>query len=111
MTAKGYSFREMAETEDSGGTGSLIKGGLIVLGGLAAIGLVISVLKPLLILGVLGGAGYLGYRLMSGKDTKAVEGASPRQAALPPADNDFDRRMRELEAMERKLDKQIRDNS
>lgn len=101
----------MAKDEDSGGAGSLIKGGLIVLGGLAAIGLVISVLKPLLILGVLGGAGYLGYRLMAGKDTKAVDdGGKSRQAALP-ADNDFDRRMRELEAMERKLDKEIRDNS
>ena len=100
----------MAKDEDSGGTGALIKGGLIVLGGLAAIGLVISVLKPLLILGVLGGAGYLGYRLMAGKDTKAVEGNTRPTKALP-ADNDFDRRMRELEAMERKLDQQIRDNS
>jgi hypothetical protein len=95
----------MAGDEDSGGVGAILKGGLIVLGGLAAIGLVISVLKPLLILGVLGGLGYVGYRMVASKD-KAIEGGKS-QAALPP-DADFDRRMRELDKIEKQLDAQIR---
>jgi hypothetical protein len=95
----------MADDEGGSGAGSLIKGALIVLGGLAAIGLIVSVLKPLMILGVLGGAGYLGYRLMASKD-KEIEG-SPDRAALPPA-SDFDRRMRELEKIEKQLDAEIK---
>lgn len=84
---------------------SLLKGGLIVFGGLAAIGLVVSVLKPLFIIGVLGGAGYLGYRLLS----KPKElGPGQGSAKALPADDDFERRMRELDAMDRKLDAEIK---
>lgn len=96
----------MAKDEDSGvDVGGLVKGGLLVLGGLAALGLVISMLKPLLILGVLGGAGYVGYRLLAGKN-KALEGKK-KQGALP-ASSDFDRQMRELDEAERKIDAEIR---
>jgi hypothetical protein len=94
----------MAKDESSGiGAGGLVKGGLLVLGGLAALGIAISLLKPLLILGVLGGAGYIGYRLITKQ--KALEGK--KQGALP-ASSDYERRMRELDDAERKLDAEIR---
>ncbi|MEM7155867.1 MAG: hypothetical protein AAF799_23655 [Myxococcota bacterium] len=83
----------------------IVKLGLMGLGGLVAIGLVVSVLKPLLILGVIAGAGYVGYRLFMGTD-KALEGKGEQKAL--GADNDFERRMAELDAMEKKLDAEIR---
>ena len=92
--------------EDQGGIAwPLIKLGLIGLGGLAAIGLFISILKPLLIVGVLAGVGYVGYRLVSGSN-RALEGGKDRKA-LGPSD-DFERRMRELDEAERKVDAEIR---
>lgn len=99
----------MASDGDSGIGWTLLKGGLLVLGGLAAIGLMMAMLKPLFIIGVLGGAGYLGYRLLSG--SKALSGKEHK--ALPGArssagGDDFDRRMRELDALDRKLDAEIR---
>lgn len=103
----------MASDGDSAMAWSLIKGGLLVLGGLAALGLAVAVLKPLLIIGVLGGAAYLGYRLFNGGD-KAIEGKERK--ALPrgrtaSADDDFERKMRELDALDEKLDAQIRKHS
>ncbi|MCA9710072.1 MAG: hypothetical protein KDK70_29810 [Myxococcales bacterium] len=86
----------------------IIKLGLIGLGGLAAIGLVVTILKPILILGVLAGAGYVGYRLFMGSD-RAIEGGKERKAL--GADDDFERRMRELDAMDKKLDAEIRKHS
>ena len=89
---------------------SFFKGGLLVLGGVAAIGLFMAVLKPLLIIGVLGGAAFLGYRLLSGgkalssgKEHKALHAAS--------SSDDFERKMRELDALDKKLDAQIRKHS
>lgn len=86
----------------------LLRLGLIGLGGLVAIGIVAAVLKPLIILGVIAGAGYVGYRLFMGSD-KAIEGPKERKAL--GADADFERKMRELDAMDRKLDEQIRKGS
>lgn len=100
-------LRRMAEDKGSAAW-PLVKLGLIGLGGLAAIGLVMAVLKPLLILGVIAGAGYVGYRLFMGAD-RAIEG-SPERKAIGP-DDDFERKMRELDAMEKKLDAEIRKNS
>jgi hypothetical protein len=94
----------MASDGDSGVAWPLVKGGLLVLGGFAAIGLAVAVLKPLLLLGVLGGAAYLGYRLLSGG--KALEGGKERKALS--ADDDFERRMRDLDALDKKLDAEIR---
>jgi hypothetical protein len=99
-------LRTMATDDESGGAGwTLLKGGLLVLGGLTAVAIFMSLLKPLFIIGVLGGAGYLGYRLLSGG--KAL-GAAKERKALPGSHDDFDRRMRELDAMDRKLDAEIR---
>jgi len=97
----------MAEQKEEQG-GSLIvpilTGGLMVLGGLVAISLVVSLLKPLLIIGVLGGAGYIGYKLLGKRN--ALEGEAERKSLSPDAD--FERRMAELDAIERKLDAEIR---
>jgi hypothetical protein len=82
-----------------------LKLGLIGLGGLVAVGIMVAVLKPLLILGVIAGAGYVGYRLFMGSD-KALEGSKERKALKP--DDDFERKMRELDAMDKKLDAEIR---
>lgn len=97
----------MAEDQGSAAW-PILKLGLLGLGGLAAIGLLVAVLKPLLILGVLAGAGYVGYRLFMGND-RAIEGGKERKAIAP--DNDFERRMRELDALDKKLDAEIRKNS
>lgn len=86
----------------------IIKLGLIGLGGLVAVGILVSVLKPLLILGVIAGAGYVGYRLFMGSD-KAIEGGKERKALT--ADEDFERKMRDLDAMDKKLDAEIRKHS
>lgn len=82
---------------------------LMGLGGLVAVGILVSVLKPLLILGVIAGAGYVGYRLFMASD-KAIEGDTGDRKALPP-DDDFERRMAELDAIEKKLDAEIRKGS
>ena len=95
----------MADDKDGSAAWPIIKLGLIGLGGLAALGIVVSLLKPLLILGVIAGAGYVGYRLFMGSE-KAIEGGKERKA-LPPND-DFERRMAELDAIEKKLDAEIR---
>jgi hypothetical protein len=99
----GTMLPRMPSDGDSALAWTFFKGGLLVLGGLAAVGLAIAVLKPLLIIGVLGGAAYLGYRLLSGG--KALEG---REHKALHADDDFERKMRELDALDKKLDAQIR---
>lgn len=79
---------------------------LMGLGGLVALGIVVSVLKPLLILGVIAGAGYVGYRLFMSSDN-AIEGNTTETKAIG-ADADFERKMAELDAIEKKLDAEIR---
>lgn len=99
------------------------KNSLLILGGVAALwlaaGMVLGVtfflLKNVIFVGALAAAGYLGYRMVSGGgERKAVRGGrAPR--ALGPArgrgrsggGDDFDRKMRELEAIERRLDAEI----
>lgn len=98
----------MAKDDDHGI--SVVKGALIALGALAAVGIglaLITKIVPLLFLvAMIGGAGYLGYRafgktreLASGKEHKAL------------SSSDFDRRMRELDAVDRQLDAEIRKGS
>jgi hypothetical protein len=103
----------MASDGDSDLAWSLIKGGLLVLGGVAAIGLAVAVLKPLLLLGVLGGAAYLGYRLLSGGG-RALEGKEHKALSAARGSSksdDFERRMRDLDALDKKLDAEIRKHS
>ena len=98
----------MAEQKSSGVAAPLIKLVLLGLGGLVAVKLMIGLLYPLMILGVIGGAGYINYRLFMGSD-RAIEGGKERKALS--ADDDFERKMRELDAIDRKLDEQIRKRS
>jgi hypothetical protein len=86
----------------------LAKLGLIGLGGVAAVAILWPFLKMAAILGVLAGAGYVGYRLFMGSD-RAIAGAKERKA-IGPSD-DFERKMRELDAMDKKLDAEIRKHS
>lgn len=96
------------------------KGSLLVLGGLFALmiaarmvfGLFFAVIGNVLFVGALAGAGYLGYRLVSGnRERKAVSGGRSVRALGPGRrrgdGDDFDRKMRELEAIERRLDAEI----
>jgi uncharacterized membrane protein YebE (DUF533 family) len=98
----------MAEEGEDGV--KLLKGALIGLGALTALGLGLALLAPMVKLGLLAGAGYLGYRLVAGKGKKSVAG-SARHRALPQSGDDFERRMRELDAIEKQLDAEIRRNS
>lgn len=87
---------------------AVVKGVLMGLGGLVALGLVISLVKPLLVVGVVGGAGYLGYRLMRKKKAlPAGKRQGGRKALAAGSNDDFERRMRELEEVERRLDTEI----
>jgi len=86
----------------------LLKLGLIGLGGVAAVAILWPILKMAAILGVIAGAGYVGYRLFMGSD-KAIEGGKERKALS--ADDDFERKMRDLDAMDKKLDAEIRKHS
>lgn len=95
---------------------TLPKGLVLVAGGLFAIGagffvfnyvfaLLFMLFKATVALGMIAGGGYLGYKLLT-RDRALGEGESSRRKALPPAD-DFERKMRELEAMEKALDAEI----
>jgi hypothetical protein len=100
---------EKKQEDGGGGKGmAVLKGVLMGLGGLVALGIVVSVLKPLLVVGIVGGAGYLGYRLMKKKQAlPAGNRAGGRKALTAGSRDDFDRRMRELEEVERRLDSEI----
>jgi hypothetical protein len=106
-------------------TGTLIKGGLYALGAMAAVYWVVWPLfimgfvlaKSALFLAALAGAGYIGYRMIAGGggERRALRGRGG-QKALGPArgrsssrggGDDFDRKMRELEAIEKRLDAEI----
>ncbi|PCC66736.1 hypothetical protein SAMN02745121_00533 [Nannocystis exedens] len=96
------------------------KGSLLVLGGLFALmiaakmvfSLFFAVLGNVLFVGALAGAGYIGYRLVAGSgERKAVTGGRSARALGPGRKrregDDFERKMRELEAIERQLDAEI----
>ncbi len=99
----------MKRSAGSGGNGStstLLKGVLLGLGGLTLFAIALAMLKYVIVFGVLGGAGYLGYRLLT-KD-KALGSAEPKsRGKLSSGSDDFEQKMRELEAIERRLDREI----
>ena len=82
---------------------AILKGVIFTIGTVGAVVITLALLKPLFVLGVLGVAGYLGYRMVSNK-TKALP--ESRQRSLGKSD-DFERRMRELDALDRRLDAEI----
>ncbi len=99
----------MAKDDDGHGI-SVLKGALLALGALVAVGVGLAVIKavfmPLLVLGLVGGAGYFGYRVF-GK-TKELQAGRESKAL---SSSDFDKRMRELDAVDRQLDAEIRRRS
>jgi len=101
----------VADENDGGSLGwTVAKGGLILLGGLIVLGVVLNLVGPLALVAAVAGAGYLGYRLFGATHKKAIEGGSRK--ALRSGDgssDDFARRMAELDAIEKKLDAQIKD--
>lgn len=96
--------------DDEGQGLSVVKGALLALGALMAVGIGLAVIKslfvPLIVLAMVGGAGYFGYRAF-GK-TKALQAGRDAKAL---SSSDFDKRMRELDAMDRQLDAEIRKRS
>ena len=109
------------DDKNSGQTGAVLRGGLMALGAIAALWLVVFpllgfglvILKNAIFFGVLAGAGYLGYRMIAGGSRKAISGGRSRRA-LPAGrgrssggGDDFERKMRELEAIEKRLDAEI----
>jgi hypothetical protein len=111
------------DDKNSGQTGAVLRGGLMALGAIAALWLVVFpllgfglvILKNAIFFGVLAGAGYLGYRMIAGGSRKALSGGRQRRA-LPAGrgrgrssggGDDFDRKMRELDAIEKRLDAEI----
>jgi hypothetical protein len=102
--------------------GKMAKGALMVLGGLVVFsiamklffGVIFAVIGNVIFLGALGGAAYFGYRMVSGGgERKSIEGGRSRRALGPArgrrggGGDDFERKMRELEAIERRLDAEI----
>jgi hypothetical protein len=102
----------VAEENDGGSLGwTLAKGGLMVLGGLVVLGVVLNFIGPIALVAAVAGAGYLGYRLFGATHKKAI-GSGGSRKALRSGDggsDDFARRMAELDAIEKKLDAQIKD--
>lgn len=110
----------------TGGTATMLKGGLLALGAMAA---VYWIAWPLFIMGwflaksavflaALAGAGYLGYRMIASGgrgERRALRGRRGSQKALGTgrrshrvsSGDDFDRKMRELDAIEKRLDAEI----
>jgi hypothetical protein len=108
------------DDERPGVAARFAKGSLLVLGGLFALmiavrmvfGLFFAVLGPIMFVGALAGAGYVGYRLVAGGgERKAVQGGRSARALGPgrgrSSGDDFERKMRELDAIERRLDAEI----
>jgi hypothetical protein len=99
--------RPPRKDDSSGKTTAVVKGVLLGFGALVALGLALSLLKYVILVGVLGAAGYFGYRAIRGR---AALGEGKSSATRQLADgSDFDRKMRELEAIERRLDREISD--
>jgi hypothetical protein len=92
----------------------VFKGILMGLGGLVVLGVVVGTLKallfPMFVVGVLTGVGYLGFKMI-GESKKAVSGAKQHKALADKPGDDFERKMRELEAIDRQLDAEIRKHS
>lgn len=82
----------------------MVKGVLLTLGAIMAAALLLKVAFPIAMIGLAATAGYFGFKVMS--KTKALEGGKDRKALM--SSSDFDRKMRELDAIDRQLDAEIR---
>lgn len=76
-----------------------------VLGGVAvlvAISVAMSLFKLAVVAAVLGGVGYVGYKALGGGSKELPSGKEPRQLT-----SEIDRRMDELDKLDKKLDEQL----
>lgn len=94
----------MADDNDKTGGPSAAKWALMALGGLTAVGLALAILPFVIKVALVGGAGYLGYRFFTKK--KALGGSHNRSL---PSSSDYDAKMRKLDALSRKLDRDVGD--
>lgn len=84
------------------GGGTIVKGVLFGLGAIAIIGIALSLFKLALLALVVGGVGYAGLKLLGGSGKQLPSGEQPRQLS-----SEIDRRMDELNKLDKKLDEQI----
>lgn len=92
------------------------KGVMLVLGGIVALGagffvfsyvfaLLFLIFKATLALGMIGGGLYLGYKVLN--RPAALPGHDERSPRALSAGDDYERKMRELDRMEKALDAEI----
>lgn len=106
--------------DNPGHGAAVLKGVLLTLGAIVALNMALWVgfvlVKNLVFFGLLGGAGYLGYRMIAGGGRKAIGGGRSQRALGAgrgprgrggSSSDDFDRKMRELDAIEKRLDAEI----
>ena len=91
----------MSNDDDKPSAGQAVKWALMALGGVVVTVFVLRTLAPI---AILAGAGYLGYRFFSKK--KALGGGGRK--SLPGGD-DYAAKMRKLDALDRKLNRDIGD--
>lgn len=97
----------MAEQEDEDAPiwQTALKWGLIAGGGVMGLYMVGSLLYPLFVIGVLGGAGYFAARWLKGQ--KALPSGGSNAKGLPMSNDEFESKMRELDALEKRYDRDI----
>ncbi len=93
----------VASDDDKTGL-TIVKAVLLTLGGLFAAAVLLKVAFPVAMIGMAAAAGYFGFKALA--KAKALEGTKDRKALMSSAD--FDRKMRELDAIDRQLDAEIR---
>lgn len=112
---RGVLMSEFTTGGNDGGGGSIwwlmIKAMLIVVAAYLVFGIVLSLVKYAVVLAILGGAGYLGYKLLFGNntETKALPPAESHKLLNTDLDDDdaFKRRLRELEAEDKRINDEI----
>ncbi len=97
-------------SDDGGSNIGMLKGALLVLGGLAAVGIALTLFKPVMFVAALAAAGFLGYKLVGLTSGKSLSDGGKKKALKsgPPDRDDFAARMAELERLEKDLDRQIK---
>ena len=82
---------------------SALKWGLIGVGGLVALNVFASLMGPIVVIAVLAAGGYFGAKWFKGQ--KALPSSSNK--SLPMSNDEFEAKMRELDALEKRLDRDI----
>lgn len=97
------------DDESSSKTGFIVKGVLIGVGAIFALSIAMSLFKLALIAAVIGGIGYGGYRLLGGgKELPDGDAGQPKKLGAAGSSDALARRMKELDALDKKLDEQLK---